>query len=51
MVFIILETQKCWKAIMMPTEFLMLTSFMPQADMCFCLEVALFSRSLASILS
>jgi hypothetical protein len=42
---------KCWKAIVMPTRFLMLMIFMPQADMCFCLEVALFSGSLASRLS
>jgi hypothetical protein len=35
----------------MPTGFLMLMSFMPQADMCFCLEVALFPESLASRLS
>jgi hypothetical protein len=36
------------KAIVMPTGSLMLMSFMPRADMCFCLEVALFPRSLAS---
>jgi hypothetical protein len=36
------------KAIVMSTGSLMLMSFMPRADMCFCLEVTLFPRSLAS---
>jgi hypothetical protein len=31
-----------------PIGSLMLMSFMPQADMCFYLEVALFPRSLVS---
>jgi hypothetical protein len=36
---------------MMLTGFLVLMSFMPQADMRFCLKVALFPESLASRLS
>ena len=50
-VFVIPDIQKCWKATVMPTGFLMLMSFMPQVDMCFHLEVVLFPRSLASRLS
>ena len=42
---------KVLKATVMPTGFLMLMSFMPQVDMCFHLEVALFPGSLASRLS
>ena len=43
--------QKCSKATVMPTGFMMLMSFMPQVDMCFRLEVVLFPRSLVSRIS
>ena len=38
MVFVIPDIRRCWKAIVMPTGFLMLMSFMPQVDMYVSLE-------------
>jgi hypothetical protein len=45
---IILGTQQYWRVIVMQIGYLMLMRYMPQVDMCFHLELALFHGSLAS---